>query len=192
MFRNGLAVAVILLFIGVGIQPAIAKLSIITTSDNEDDCNLCPKVSNQHLVRLKSLISRLETLNTKLSVLSKHYPEFEGKYNGILNILNTDKILDNSYPLRCKILYEIMNRYVERCEKFLEKLGTLLGTLLGSTELAQRIVFILFEFLFLPIYPLMILYVLLLCENYPFPLNKLNISDFVMHKNILMSQVEYA
>ena len=61
--KNGLVVGVILLFIGIAIQPAIAVNPIST--DNEDDCDICPKISNLHLVRLRSLINRVETPDNK-------------------------------------------------------------------------------------------------------------------------------
>jgi len=55
LFRKGIVLVIILLFIVVNIQPAIAKLSIITTSDNEDDCNLCPKNNREPPIQCKIL-----------------------------------------------------------------------------------------------------------------------------------------
>ena len=43
-----LAVAVIILFLGVGVQPAIAVTP--ETTDIEDDCNLCPKKHNKPVI----------------------------------------------------------------------------------------------------------------------------------------------
>ena len=87
--KNGLVVGVILLFIGVGIQPAMAVNP--DTSDSEDDCNLCPKVSSLHLVRLKSLLNRIEKYDNILSVLSKKYPEVAEKYQELLERITTFK-----------------------------------------------------------------------------------------------------
>ena len=105
---KGLVVGVILLFIGISIQPAFAINSI--SSDNEEDCSICPKVSKQHLVRLKSLINRAESLNNKLLVMSKLYPEVAEKYqelsDRIITIKEMNKELkpDRKYPIICTIL----------------------------------------------------------------------------------------
>ncbi|UCF49492.1 MAG: hypothetical protein JSU91_07020 [Thermoplasmatales archaeon] len=80
---KALVVGVIVLFIGVGVQPAIADVSNISISDSNEDCNLCPKVSKQHIVRIKGLIDGLDTLNTKLSKVSKLNPELEEKYQDL-------------------------------------------------------------------------------------------------------------
>jgi len=60
--KNGLVMVVIVLFIGVAVQPSIAINPI--SSDNEEDCSICPKVIKTHLVRLKEILLRFETLNT--------------------------------------------------------------------------------------------------------------------------------
>ena len=105
---KGLVVSVILLFIGVAVQPSIAINPV--SSDNEEDCDICPKVSNLHIVRLKSLINRFEKYDNLLSVLSKHNPEFEKKYQVLSNRLSTLKELNKEiksyypYPIICNIL----------------------------------------------------------------------------------------
>ena len=78
MFRKGVVLAVIFLFVGIAIQPTIAVNPI--SYKGEEDCNICPKVSNLHLIDLKNLIKRLEILNNKLLVMSKLNPEVEEKY----------------------------------------------------------------------------------------------------------------
>ena len=177
IFKKGLVVGIIVLFLGVGFQPAFAKEIISTISNNEDDCN-CDVVSKSELLRFERLLTRFKLVIKSILMRYRNIPEIEEKCNEILNILNIDKILENPYRLGCKILYEIMNRYLEKLEKFIEILYILLGE-----DLALRIVNMLGEFLLLPVYTLMILYVLLLCEEYPITLDKLNISDFVMQLN---------
>jgi hypothetical protein len=86
---KSLVVGVIVLFIGVGVQPAFALNESASISDDEDDCNLCPKVSKQHIVRIKDLIDRLDTLNTKLSKVSKLNPEIEENYQEISDRIST-------------------------------------------------------------------------------------------------------
>ena len=59
VFYKSLVVGVIVLFIGVGVQPAFAVTP--DTSDSEDDCNLCAKkVSKSHLILIESLLNRVE------------------------------------------------------------------------------------------------------------------------------------
>ena len=63
-----LVVAVIILFIGIGIQPAFAVTS--DTSESEDDCNLCPKkVSNQHYDKVEVMINILSGLLKKYPIV---------------------------------------------------------------------------------------------------------------------------
>jgi len=94
--KNGLIVGVILLFIGVTVQPAIAVNPIST--DNDEDCEICPKVKKTHLVRLKSLINRVETINNKFSVISKHNPEIEEKYQELLSYDYENDNTNGWYP----------------------------------------------------------------------------------------------
>ena len=90
-----LAVAVILLFIGLGVQPAIAITP--NTSDSEDDCNLCPKkISKLPLSLIEKLLDRREKYNNHLSVLSKYCPELEDKYQDFYyRILEQNQLLRN-------------------------------------------------------------------------------------------------
>jgi hypothetical protein len=101
-----LAVAVILLFIGLGVNPAIAVVEPITSEI--DDCNLCPKLSKQHIVRIKSFIDRLEKYDNELSVLSKLNPEIEEKHKEISNAISTlsdmNEFDDWSFPVICNLL----------------------------------------------------------------------------------------
>ena len=85
MHKNLLiAVGITILFLGLAIQPSIAVNPI--SSDNEEACNLCAKkVSKTQIVVLKSLINRVETLNNKLSVVSKHNPEVAEEYQELLS-----------------------------------------------------------------------------------------------------------
>jgi hypothetical protein len=93
--KNVLVVGVILLFISIAFQPAIAVNPI--SSDNEEDCDICPKVSKTHLVRLKSLINRVETIKNKLLPMSKYNTKFVEKYQEL-----SDRLW--SFPISCSIL----------------------------------------------------------------------------------------
>ncbi len=93
--KNGLVVGVILLFIGIAFQPAVAVNPI--SADNEEDCSICPKVSKLQIVRLKSLINRVETLDNKLSVISKHNPEIAEKYQELSDEITTLKEMHKEF-----------------------------------------------------------------------------------------------
>jgi len=49
-----LTVAVILLFLGLVIQPSVAVQ--LDTSENEEDCKLCPKISKQNIGNTRKTI----------------------------------------------------------------------------------------------------------------------------------------
>ena len=111
LFYKTLVIGVIVLFIGLGIQPAFAVT--LDTFDFEDDCEICPKLSKQHIVRIKSLLDRLEKYDNELSVLSKLNPENEEKYQELSNIHSRlkemNKELDYNIwiPPICFILFPI-------------------------------------------------------------------------------------
>ena len=96
-----LVIGVVVLFIGVGIQPALAVNHNVTES--KDDCDLCPKVSNQNIGLIKSLINRLEIYEKQLSVLSRFNPEFEEKYQEVSKGISTIQGLNIGDDL-CTIL----------------------------------------------------------------------------------------
>lgn len=105
---KGLTFVVILLFVSVGIQPAFAVTP--NSTDGEEDCDICPKVSNQYIVLIKSLLNRLEKYDNQLSLLSKLNPEFEEKYLELsikittLKEMNKEIKSDYPYPIICSIL----------------------------------------------------------------------------------------
>ena len=75
-----LVVCVIVLFIGVGIQPAIATIEN-NSIEKDEDCNLCAKkVSKSQLLLLKSLLNIIDRQINKLSIISKQNPILEKKY----------------------------------------------------------------------------------------------------------------
>jgi hypothetical protein len=73
---------VILLFVGVAVQPSIAINPI--SSDNEDDCSICPKVSKlKELGKYQELFDRITTLKEMNKEIKPDYP-----YPIICNILS--------------------------------------------------------------------------------------------------------
>jgi hypothetical protein len=79
--KNGLVVGVILLFIGVAVQPSIADNPI--SSDNVEDCSICPKVSTRLIVRLKSIFDRFEMYDNIQYIISKNHPKIIDIYQKI-------------------------------------------------------------------------------------------------------------
>jgi hypothetical protein len=88
-----LVVGIIILFIGVGIQPAFANdISITTTSNIKEDCG-CQPISNLHLVRLERLLNRVEIYTNILSLLFKHNSEVKEKCELLSNKIKENSIL---------------------------------------------------------------------------------------------------
>jgi len=124
IWKKSLVVGIIVLFIGVGFQPAFAnEVSITNKSEVEEDCD-CQPVSNLHLIRLERMLNRLEIHTKILSFFSKYNPEFAEKYQEISNRISTLKetnnelnnelkldSLDGESPILCSIL-EILNTTV--------------------------------------------------------------------------------
>jgi hypothetical protein len=104
---KGLAVAVIILFIGVGIQPAFADVSNTSVSDSIEDCNLCPKVSDKHLFRLRILLNRIEIFNNELNDISKQNPKVEENFQKLLDNISYLQVLNNKSRI-CEILDKII------------------------------------------------------------------------------------
>ena len=106
-----LVVGVIVIFIGVGIQPAFA-VNIIST-DNEEDCSICLPVNRLQVVRFKSLLNRLERYSDALLLSSKLNPIVADKYKelsdsiAILTEMDVEYISDLSwnFPILCLFLF---------------------------------------------------------------------------------------
>ncbi|UCF49034.1 MAG: hypothetical protein JSU91_04610 [Thermoplasmatales archaeon] len=119
MLYKTLVVGVIVIFIGVGIQPAVAELSNISKSDSKDDCNLCPKkISKSHIILIESLLNRLEKYDNKLSILFKNNPEIEKRNKAfsnrflILKEINKNFIFYWNFPIICTFLNILIYSYI--------------------------------------------------------------------------------
>jgi hypothetical protein len=123
MHRNILTVAgITILFLGISIQSAIAVNP--NSTNNEEDCSICLKVSKTHLVRLKRLLNRLETLNNKLSLISKYNPEVVEKYQELSDRITALKEMNNELnldaPIKNKIICAILWRILVPCMIIIE------------------------------------------------------------------------
>ncbi len=153
MHKNILiAVGITILFLGVSINPAIAVNPI--SSDNEEDCDICPKVSNLQAVRLKSLINRVKTFNNKLSVMSKYTPEVAEKYqelfDRITTLLRMNKELKPDNPIICKFLWKLITFFIS----IFIPLENLFDELLENKNL------ILYYILFISTIPISVFYII--------------------------------
>ena len=93
-----ICIGITFLFLGVGINPAIATVEPETPVNQ--DCNLCSKtVSKQHINRLTTLFDRFEKYDTQLSALYKQYPELEEKYQDLSNRFTTLTLLNEIIKL---------------------------------------------------------------------------------------------
>jgi hypothetical protein len=105
----------------MGIQPAFAVDVSTSISDSEEECDICPKVSKQHIYRLINLLDKLEKYDNQLSVLSKRNPEFEEKYREISKIVTDFKEIN-------KELKQVANG--DTNIDFCDALGKITGVLL--------------------------------------------------------------
>jgi hypothetical protein len=76
MNKTIIAIGIIALFIGVGIQPAISnEVSIPTISDSEKDCIECKSTDRPICVLLQNRIDHFAQLYVYYTELSESYPE---------------------------------------------------------------------------------------------------------------------
>ena len=70
-----LALGIVVLFIGVSIQPSIVSESVTNSYDNENNCN-CRPISSRNLIRIDRNLDRLESFTKIFLLLSKRNSEF--------------------------------------------------------------------------------------------------------------------
>ena len=124
IWKKSLVVGIIVLFIGVGFQPAFAnEVSITNKSEVEEDCD-CQPVSNLHLIRLERMLNRLEIHTKILSVISKYNSEIAEKYQEISNRILT-LVSINEESVICDFLESLNNKYYDKIFNLYEKLDSL-------------------------------------------------------------------
>ena len=93
-FKKALVVGIIVLFLGVGFQPALAnEVSIAKTSDVEEDCLECQPVNRVDLLRVRLLLIRLETITNIILSKFGHIPDIEEKCGEILDIIHSNRVI---------------------------------------------------------------------------------------------------
>ena len=92
--KKALVIGVILLFLGVGIQPALAnEVSTNAVSDVEEDCLECQPASRVDLLKVKLLLIRLEAITNVILSKFGHIPEIKEKCEKILETIHSDNDL---------------------------------------------------------------------------------------------------
>jgi hypothetical protein len=109
MLYKTLVVGVIALFLGVGIQPVVAVIP--DTSDNKNDCNLCPKVSKHQNERMVERVNHLSTI-------IKHMPINEEEKQEISDSINI--IQDGEKIFTCDELWDILEYVQDKMEQYLD------------------------------------------------------------------------
>ena len=96
MVYKTLVIGVIVLFIGVGIQPAIAVDIKTTISNNQnEDCKSCDEVSESDLIKIEKLLNKVDVYSKLLLLLSKYNSELRELSEELSNQLsNINKLYD--------------------------------------------------------------------------------------------------
>ena len=91
-----LVVGVIVLFIGIGIQPAFAVDTKTTISNNQnEDCKSCDEVSESDLIKIDKLLNKVDVYSKLLLMLSKYNSELREMSEELSNQLsNINKLYD--------------------------------------------------------------------------------------------------
>jgi hypothetical protein len=125
MFKKGLVVGIIFLFIGVSVQPAFAKNTIKTTiSETLEDCE-CQTVSNHNLdrldklsIRTNMLLNRAKIFTNIVGILSKNNPEIsKEKFEELSNRITilkeiNEKQLWPGHPICTALLFITFSLYI--------------------------------------------------------------------------------
>lgn len=75
-YKKGLALSIIVLFIGVGIQPAFAvDISKVRPSENIEDCD-CQVTDNFDIVKIRDLLNRAERSLNRVEIFTKFITTF--------------------------------------------------------------------------------------------------------------------
>ena len=103
--KKALVCGVILLFLGVGFQPALAnKVSISSVSDVEEDCLECQPVNRVELLRVKLLLIRLEVFTNVILSKFGHIPEIREKCEEASERISEISITSNNDDI-CGLLF---------------------------------------------------------------------------------------
>jgi len=117
----------------------VPMTSAVGVSDVEEDCG-CQDVNRYDLLRVKLLMGKLKVITNILLLRFGHIPEIQEKCQEILDVINSNRQLDNS--IICDILEPIWN--------LLKYIGEIGNDLLSRYE-DNPIIFGILIFLALPL-----------------------------------------
>ena len=98
---NSLVVGVIVLFIGIGIQPAFA---VTTDVSDSDVCDICPKVSKSYIFRIRRMIDRLVKYDNQLSGLFNHILKNDEEFLDLHDKITPPEKISSNNSI-CNLIY---------------------------------------------------------------------------------------
>ena len=153
LFKKTLVFGIIILFIGVSIQPVFAddNKSSTDNTENENDCG-CEVVSDAQHIRFEELLNRLEIYAKKLSLLFKDNPKIVEKCEELSKIISKIKSLNVDGNPICFFLWAYLIFVLDTRLSFIEEFllyghwseSPILWTFINAwfTSLANKIVFV--------------------------------------------------
>jgi hypothetical protein len=173
--KKVVVVGIIVLFIGVGVQPSFAnEVSITAISNNEDDCN-CEPISNLHLVireilsnKLDRLLNRLEVYTGIILILYRYNPDVTEKFEELSNEIITFKEINNALKLNVEFglrdeFCDALDYYIDLLDGYIDELNILMAE---NPELIP-ILYLIRLTLKMYYYPLLIIWFMVCRELYP-------------------------
>jgi len=114
-----LVLGVIVLFVGMGVQPAFAVTQ--DTSNGEDDCNLCAKkVSTSHPLLLKILKDKLKKIEKTVIFFPGINREIKENIKELSDITNVDSFTLLGRPDRfCDLFEKLKKEWFNNLDDFL-------------------------------------------------------------------------
>jgi hypothetical protein len=136
LIRKGLVFSIIVLFIGVGIQPAFATESITTIADSED-CKDCQVSEEYSLLKVNLMLTRLGVIVNFVSYRFGDIAKVKENCQKIIDVINLFSLTDNETI--CNIIYTIMTPVDSLIDsfsdtyKYLENISYFLATMFKLT-----------------------------------------------------------
>ena len=92
--RKVLVVGIIVLFLGVGFQPAFAnEINTTIVSDVDEDCLECQPVNNVDILRVRLLVIRIKAITNVILSRFGYIPEVKEKCEEVLELINSGVLL---------------------------------------------------------------------------------------------------
>ena len=96
--KKGLVIGIIVLFLGVGFQPALAnEISTNMVSDVDEDCLECQPVNRVEILKVKLLLIRIEAITNILLSRFGHITEVKEKYQELSDRIITLRKMNEEF-----------------------------------------------------------------------------------------------